>query len=69
MKRSSGRFNDRDSFHEATSPIRAIQQTLFHLGDKHPTLSRSEDLNISIDMLQSEFPKHKEEILEALLAW
>lgn len=53
----------------AAAPARSIEQTILHLGDKHPTLSPAEDVQQCARMVLDEFGAFPGEIAECIAAW
>lgn len=62
MKRS---FDD----HEQEDPLKSIEQTIFNLGDPHPSLSVGEDVEQTARMIVDEVGRYDVLLLEAVVAW
>jgi len=50
-------------------PLKSMEQTIFHLGDQHPTLNLEEDLKVSVNLVLDEYERYGETLNDAIVAW
>ena len=50
-------------------PLKSIEQTIFNLGDPHPTLSVAEDVAQTARMVVEDIRRYGPTLLEAIIAW
>lgn len=58
-----------DEERRVEDPIRSVEQMIFNLGNRHPTLTPSEDIRATADLLSSEYGKAPEQFAHAISCW
>lgn len=50
-------------------PLKSLDQTIFNLGNKHPTLSREEDVKLTADLVLAEPQSNSERLTKTIASW
>jgi hypothetical protein len=61
-------FDEGPREHSKEDPVKSLEQTIFNMGNKHPTLTPEEDVLQTAKMIVEEFERHGESIASVIAA-